>query len=124
MALYLQLVVRNLPSPCTAFFQALSVNAFRCRIRDERPGDAQTISECLCVSIFAFLKSSHGQLKLSINNFAREYPSLKIGTIDTITKITNLVRVIEEQEYHFESERILLYNVQVISLLVHLQMNH
>ena len=79
------------------------------------------------MSIFAFLKSSHGQLKLSINNFAREYPSLKIGTIDTITKITNLVRVIEEQEYYFESERILLYNVinvQVISLLVYLQMNH
>ena len=75
------------------------------------------------MSIFAFLKSSHGQLKLSINNFAREYPSQKIGTIDTITKITNLVRVIEEQEYYFESERILLYNVQVISLLVHLQMN-
>ena len=76
------------------------------------------------MSIFAFLKSSHGQLKLSINNFAREYPSQKIGTIDTITKLTNLVRVIEEQEYYFESERILLYNVQVISLLVHLQMNH
>ena len=76
------------------------------------------------MSIFAFLKSSHGQLKLSINNFAREYPSQKIGTIGTITKITNLVRVIEEQEYYFESERILLYNVQVISLLVHLQMNH
>ena len=76
------------------------------------------------MSIFAFLKISHGQLKLSINNFAREYPSQKIGTIDTITKITNLVRVIEEQEYYCESERILLYNVQVISLLVHLQMNH
>ena len=76
------------------------------------------------MSIFAFLKSSHGQQKLSINNFAREYPSQKIGTIDTITKITNLVRVIEEQEYYCESERILLYNVQVISLLVHLQMNH
>ena len=76
------------------------------------------------MSIFAFLKSSHGQLRLSINNFAREYPSQKIGTIDTITKITNLVRVIEEQEYYCESERILLYNVQVISLLVHLQMNH
>ena len=76
------------------------------------------------MSILAFLKSSHGQLKLSINNFAREYPSQKIGTIGTITKITNLVRVIEEQEYYFESERILLYNVQVISLLVHLQMNH
>ena len=75
------------------------------------------------MSLFAFLKSSHGQLKLSINNFAREYPSQKIGTIGTITKITNLVRVIEEQEYYFESERILLYNVQVISLLVHLQMN-
>ena len=75
------------------------------------------------MSIFAFLKSSHGQLKLSINNFAREYPSQKIGTIGTITKITNLVRVIEEQEYYFESERILLYNVHVISLLVHLQMN-
>ena len=73
------------------------------------------------MSIFAFLKSSHGQLKLSINNFAREYPSQKIGTIGTITKITNLVRVIEEQEYYFESERILLYNVQVISLLVHFQ---
>ena len=46
---------------------------------------------------------------------------LKIGTI---TKITNLVSVIKEQEYYFESERILLYNVQVISLLVHIQMNH
>ena len=76
------------------------------------------------MSIFAFLKISHGQLKLSINNFAREYPSQKIGTIDTITKITNLVRVIEEQEYYCESERILLYNVQVISLLVHFQMNN
>ena len=65
---------------------------------------------------------------ISINNFAREYPSLKIGTligtVDTITKVTNLVRVIKEQKYYFESERILLYNVQVISLLVHLQMNH
>ena len=49
---------------------------------------------------------------------------LKIGTIDTITKITNLVRVIKEQKYYFESERILLYNVQVISLLVHFQINH
>ena len=48
---------------------------------------------------------------------------LKIGTIDTITKITNLVSVIKEQKYYFESERILLYNVQVISLLVHFQMN-
>ena len=76
------------------------------------------------MSIFAFLKSSHGQLKLSINNFAREYPSLKIGTIDTITKITNLVRVVKEQKYYFETERTLPYNVQVISLLVHLQMNH
>ena len=49
---------------------------------------------------------------------------LKIGTIDTIAKITNLVSAIKEQKYSFESERILLYNVQVISLLVHLQMNH
>ena len=49
---------------------------------------------------------------------------LKIGTIDTITKITNLVSVIKEQKYYFESERILLYNVQVISLLVHFQINH
>ena len=32
--------------------------------------------------------------EITINNFAREYPSLKIGTIDTITKVTNLVRVI------------------------------
>ena len=40
IALYLQLVVRNLPRPYTASFQALSVNAFRWRIRDERPGDA------------------------------------------------------------------------------------
>ena len=40
---------------------------------------------------------------------------LKIGT--------NLVSVIKEQKYYFESERILLYNVQVISLLVHFQMN-
>ena len=36
---------------------------------------------------------------------------LKIGT--------NLVSVIKEQKYYFESERILLYNVQVISLLFH-----
>ena len=43
---------------------------------------------------------------------------------DTITKVTNLVRFIKEQKYYFESERIPLYNVQVISLLVHLQMNH
>ena len=43
---------------------------------------------------------------------------LKIGTIDTITKIANLVSVIKELKYYFESERILLYNVQVISLLV------
>ena len=49
---------------------------------------------------------------------------LKIGTIDTFTKITNLVCVIKERKYYFESERILLYNVQVISLLVHPQMNH
>ena len=49
---------------------------------------------------------------------------MKIGTIDTITKVTNLVRVIKKQKYYFESERILLHNVQVISLLVHLQMNH
>ena len=49
---------------------------------------------------------------------------LKIGTIDTITKITNLGSVIKEQKYYFESERILLYNVQVISLLVLFQMNH
>ena len=53
-----------------------------------------------------------------------KYPLLKIGTIDTITKVINLVRVIKEQKYHFESERIQLHNVQVISLLVHLQMNH
>ena len=44
---------------------------------------------------------------------------LKIGTI---TKITNLVSVIKEQKYFFESEK--LYNVQVISLLVLFQMNH
>ena len=50
--------------------------------------------------------------------------SLKIDTIDTITEITNLVSVIKEQKYYFESERILLYNEQVISLLVHFQMNH
>ena len=37
---------------------------------------------------------------------------------------TNLVSVTKEQKYYFESERILLYNVQVISLLVHFQMNH
>ena len=61
----------------------------------------------------------------AINNFAREnILRLKIGTIDTITKITNLVSVIKEQKYYFEWERILLYNVQVISLLVHFQMNH
>ena len=41
---------------------------------------------------------------------------LKIGT--------NLVSVIKEQKYYFESERILLYNVQVICLLVHFQMIH
>ena len=29
-----------LPSPCTASFQALSVNALRWRIQDERLGDA------------------------------------------------------------------------------------
>ena len=29
----------HLPSPHTTSFQALSVNAFRWRIRDERPGD-------------------------------------------------------------------------------------
>ena len=44
--------------------------------------------------------------------------------IDTITKVTNLVRFIKEQKYYFESERLLLYNVQVISLLVHFQINH
>ena len=33
-------LVSFLPSPCTASFQALSVNAFRWRTRDERPGDA------------------------------------------------------------------------------------
>ena len=48
---------------------------------------------------------------------------LKIGTIDTITKITNAVSVIKEQKYYFESERILLYNVEVISLIVHFQMD-
>ena len=32
--------LKTLPSPHTASFQALSVNAFRWRIRDERPGDA------------------------------------------------------------------------------------
>ena len=37
---------------------------------------------------------------------------------------TNLVSVIKEQKYYFESEGILLYNVQVISLLDHFQMNH
>ena len=31
---------RDLPSPRTASFQALSVNAFRWRIRDEQLGDA------------------------------------------------------------------------------------
>ena len=41
---------------------------------------------------------------------------LKIGT--------NLVSVIKEQKYYSESERILLYYVQVISLLVHFQLNH
>ena len=51
-------------------------------------------------------------------------PRLKIGTIDTIAKIANLVSVIKDQKYYFESERILLYNVKVISLLVHLQMNN
>ena len=79
--------------------------------------------EWACVSIFAFLKSSHVELKYSMTlrvNILR----LKIGTIDTITKITNLVSVIKEKKNYFESERILLYNVQVISLLVHFQMNH
>ena len=33
-------ILRAFPSPCTASFQALSVNAFLWRIRDERPGDA------------------------------------------------------------------------------------
>ena len=37
---------------------------------------------------------------------------------------TNLVSVIKEQKYYFESERIILCNVQVLSLLVHFQMNH
>ena len=50
--------------------------------------------------------------------------ALKIGTIGTITKIANPVPVIEEYKYYFESERILLYNVQVIPLLVHIEMNH
>ena len=49
---------------------------------------------------------------------------LKIGTIDTITKRTNLVSVMKEQKYYFESEKALLYNVQVISVLVHSQTNH
>ena len=31
---------------------------------------------------------------------------LKIGTVDTITNITNLVSVIKEQKYYFESGRI------------------
>ena len=44
--------------------------------------------------------------------------------MDTITKLTKLVSVIKEQKYYFESERILLYNVQVISVLVHFQMNN
>ena len=53
---------------------------FQWRIRDERLGDAQTISECACVGIFeTFTRSTQ---IISINNFAREYPSLKIGTID------------------------------------------
>ena len=30
---------KSLPSPCMESFQALSVNAFRWRIRDEQPGD-------------------------------------------------------------------------------------
>ena len=51
-------------------------------------------------------------------------PGFIDAPIDTITKVTNLVRFIKEQKYYFESERLLLYNVQVISLLVHLQMNH
>ena len=62
------------------------------------------------MSIFAFLRV----------NILR----LKIGTIDTITKISNLVSVTKEHKYCFESERILLYNVQVIALLVHFQLNH
>ena len=33
---------------------------------------------------------------------------LKIGIIDTITKITNLVSVLKEKKYYFELERILL----------------
>ena len=48
----------------------------------------------------------------------------KIGSTDTITKLTNLVSVIKEQKYYFRSERILLYDVQVISLFVYFQMNH
>ena len=50
------------------------------------------------------------------------FPGFIDAPIDTITKVTNLVRFIKEQKYYFESERILLYNVQVISLLVHIQM--
>ena len=33
-------VLHNLPSPCTAFSQSLSVNSFRWRIRGERSGNA------------------------------------------------------------------------------------
>ena len=38
--------------------------------------------------------------------------------------IAPLVSVTKEHKYYFESERIPLYNVQVISLLVHFHMNH
>ena len=36
--------VLNLPGPCTAFSQSLSVNSFRWRIRGERAGNALTFS--------------------------------------------------------------------------------
>ena len=59
--------------PCLVPIQRLS--------RPSRPMHFRDVSEtngreCAYVSIFAFLKSSLVQLK-SINNFAREYPSLK-----------------------------------------------
>ena len=37
-------MVFPLPSPCPASFRALSVNAFRWRIREERPGDFRKLS--------------------------------------------------------------------------------
>ena len=51
-----------------------------------------------------------------------EYPSREDRHYLHFCK-TYLASVNKEQRYYFELERILLYNLQVISLLVHFQMN-